>query len=87
MNNDNKAALTYTKDDAWIQSTYAELKGDGTAKSNTDFLMKFGTTEAAHFARQQNITGLGALDLPNLYQLIIMYLEADNIDLLDPTVN
>lgn len=84
---DNKVALTYTKDDAWIQSTYPELKSDGTAKSNTDFLMKFDTTKAAHFARQQNIAGLGALDLPNLYQLIAMYLESDNIDLLDPTVN
>ena len=82
----HKEVLTYTKDDTWIQSTYAALKNDGTAKSNTDFLMKFGTTEAAHFARQQNISGVGQLDLPNLYELIILYLESDNIDALDPTV-
>ena len=37
------APLSYTKSDTWIQSTYGELRNDGTAKSNTDFLMKFGT--------------------------------------------
>ena len=83
---DNTAVLSYTKDDAWIQSTYAELKNDGTAKSNTDFLMKVGTTYAAHHCRNQNIPGVGQLDLPNLYELIILYLESDNIDALDPTV-
>ena len=80
------AALTYTKNDAWIQSTYAPLKNDGTAKSNTDILMGFSTTEAAHHCRKQNIAGVGQLDLPNLYELIILYLESDNIDALDPTV-
>ena len=84
---DNKTEpLTYTKDDAWIQSTYAALKNDGTAKSNTDFLMQFDTTSAAHHCRDQNISGVGQLDLPNLYELIILYLESDNIDALDPTV-
>ena len=84
---DNKGeALSYTKDDAWIQSTYAELRNDGTAKSNTDFLMQFDTTAAAHHCRDQDVPGVGQLDLPNLYELIILYLESDNIDALDPTV-
>ena len=65
------APLTYTKGDAWIRSTYSTLKKDGTARSNTDKLMKFDTTEAAHHCRNQNITGVGQLDLPNLYELII----------------
>lgn len=83
---DNRTApLSYTKDDAWIQSTYAALRDDGTAKSNTDILMGFDTTQAAHHCRDQNIAGVGQLDLPNLYELIILYLESDNIDALDPT--
>ena len=82
---DNTVALAYTKDDAWIQSAYAALKNDGTAKSNTGFLMEFDTTEAAHHCRDQNIPSVGQLDLPNLYELIILYLESDNIDALDPT--
>ena len=77
--------LTYTKDDSWIQSTYSALRNDGTAKSNTDFLMKFDTTQAAHHCRNQDIPGVGPLDLPNLYELIILYLESDHIDALDPT--
>ena len=85
---DNKAKpLTYTKDDAWIQSAYAALQNDGTAKSNTDFMMKYGTTKAAHHCRDQDIPGVGQLDMPNLYELIILYLESDNIDALDPTAS
>ena len=83
---DNRnAPLTYTKDDTWIQNTYAELRNDGTARSNTDLLMRFSTTNAAHHCRDQNIAGVGQLDLPNLYELIILYLESDSIDALDPT--
>ena len=78
-------SLTYNKDDAWIQSTYADLRNDGTAKSNTDKLMVYSTTQAAHHCRKQDIPGVGQLDLPNLYELIILYLESDNIDALDPT--
>ena len=79
------AALTYAKNDAWIQSTYAALKDDGTARSNTDTLMQYSTTLAAHHCRDQDIPGIGQLDLPNLYELIILYLESENIDALDPT--
>ena len=81
------AALSYTKNDAWIQSTYSQLRNDGTAKSNTDKLMEYSTTQAAHHCRNQNIPGVGKLDLPNLYELIILYLESDNIDALDPTAS
>ena len=79
--------LPYIKDDTWIQSTYAALRDDGTAKSNTDILMGFSTTPATHHCRNQNIPGVGELDLPNLYELIILYLESDNIDALDPTAS
>lgn len=77
--------LAYNKTDNEVQRWMPSLVGDGTAKSNTDSLMKFDTTEAAHHCRNQNISGIGQLDLPNLYELIILYLESDNIDALDPT--
>ena len=80
-------ALSYTKNDSWIQSTYSQLRNDGTAKSNTDKLMAYSSTQAAHHCRNQNISGVGQLDLPNLYELIILYLESDNIDALDPTAS
>lgn len=80
------APLSYTRDDVWIQSRHAILRNDGTAKSNTDKLMAYSSTEAAHHCRNQNISGVGQLDLPNLYELIILYFESDNIDALDPTV-
>ena len=79
--------LNGPEDDLWVQRTYAALKNDGTAKSNTDTLMRFASfeTEAAHHCRKQDIPGVGQLDLPNLYELIVLYLESDNIDALDPT--
>ena len=82
---DDTEPLSYTKNDAWIQSTYADLRNDGTAASNSNRLIRYSATQAAHHCRNQDIPGVGQLDLPNLYELIILYLESDNIDALDPT--
>lgn len=71
-------------DKEW-QDKWPKLREDGTAKSNTDILMQFGTTDAAHHCRNQNVPGIGTLDLPNIYELFIMYMEADKIDEMDPT--
>lgn len=85
---DRTAALPYTKDDTWIQSAYPQLRNDDTAESNTNKLTAYSSTaEAAHHCRNQFIYEVGYLDLPNLYELIILYLESDNIDALDPTVS
>ena len=83
---DDTEPLSYTKNDAWIQSTYAELRYDGTAASNSSMLIRYSSTQAIHHCRKQDIPGVGQLDLPNLYELIILYLESDHIDALDPTV-
>lgn len=77
--------LTWTMTDKEWQADCPKLREDGTAKSNTDRLMQFSTTQAAHACRNIVIDGLGALDLPNIYELFIMYMEADKIDEMDPT--
>ena len=77
--------LTWTMTDKEWQDKWPKLREDGTAKSNTDKLMQFSTTQAAHHCRNQNVPGIGALDLPNIYELFIMYMEADKIDEMDPT--
>lgn len=82
---DSRGPLTWTMTDKEWQDKWPELREDGTAKSNTDKLMQFSTTQAAHHCRNQNIPGIGALDLPNIYELFIMYMEADKIDEMDPT--
>ena len=84
---DPKQALNYNKTDTELQTLLAAFKNDGTALTNTNALMKSSNTEAAHHCREQNIVNIGTLDLPNLYELVVMYLEADNIDALDPTFN
>lgn len=58
----------------------------GSAKTNTDkFITRFGrNAEAANYCRSVDL-GLGAMDLPTWYELAVIYLESDNLDLLDPT--
>ena len=82
---DRGSPLSYNLTDQELQARLPSFKTDKTAKENTDALMAYNDTEAAHWCRAQNISGVGALDLPNIYELIVLYLEADNIDALDPT--
>ena len=82
---DPSKPLAWAMTDKEWQDKWPKLREDGTAKSNTDTLMQFSTTDAAHYCRNQNISGIGALDLHNIYELFIMYMEADKIDEMDPT--
>ena len=42
---------------------------------------------AVEYARGLSITGIsGGLDIPNLYELCVLYIEGDYIDTLDPTI-
>ena len=84
---DPKQALTYNKTDTELQNILSAFENDDAAWINTNALVKSSTAKAAHHCRSQNISGIGTLDLPNLYELVVMYLEADNIDALDPTFN
>ena len=43
--------------------------------------------KAASYARTLIPTGLSSCNLPNLYELTVIWLESDNIDFIDPTVN
>lgn len=42
---------------------------------------------AAKDCRKVEVDGIGSLDLPTIYELAIIFLEAENIDALDPTVS
>lgn len=77
--------LAYEVSDTELQAKFPSFKADGTARENTDVLMTYDETQAAHWCRTQVIDGVGALDLPNIYELMVIYLEADRIDALDPT--
>lgn len=83
---DNKQdPLDYNLTDVELQSRFSTLRTISTAKASTDILMQYNDTEAAHWCRAQSIDGIGNLDLPNIYELMVIYLEADNLDALDPT--
>lgn len=55
-----------------------------TAKEATDAMIRDGTCPAATFVRNKSI-GV-QLQLPNIYQLLVMYACGDLIDALDPTL-
>lgn len=77
--------LAYEVSDTELQAKFPSFKADRTARENTDVLITYDETQAAHWCRTQVIDGVGALDLPNIYELMVIYLEADQIDALDPT--
>lgn len=92
---DESKPLSYSLTDQELQAQFPSFKSDKTARQNTDVLMQCNNdmnddfdndNEAVHWCRAQNIPGIGNLDLPNIYELMIIYLEADNIDTLDPTI-
>lgn len=62
---------------------------DFTAKQGTDaILTSLGASSgAASFARSLVPTGLIGCNLPNIYELSVIWLESDNIDSIDPTIN
>lgn len=77
--------LTYNRDDNWIQTNYPSLGNDGTARQNTDNLIKIGLKHAER-VREITIGDLGPMDIPNLFEAIIIYLEYDKLYSMDPTV-
>ena len=86
VSDDPKQPLTYNWTDGELQAKYSPLASDGTAETNTNRLLG-ASWYSGQIARDINISGVGSLDIPNLYELIVIYLEADNIDALDPSVS
>ena len=73
--------------DAELQSLMP-LSSVQSAKTCTDAIVNVlgdSTDYAAGLARSCVIDGLGAMDLPNFYELLVCWCEADNIDNIDPT--
>ena len=73
--------------DEELQTLMAPSKTTQTAEEATTQLSGYSYGNAGIYCRNQKIPGVGALDLPNLYELAVMYLESDNIDALDPTAS
>ena len=83
-----------TKTDAQMRSAWSASIDDNTAKQNCDVWMtKNSTTDtqgivgvpAVAYCRSVTVGGV-ACDLPNIQELMLIRLEADAIDALDPTV-
>lgn len=65
------------------------FKDDFTAKQGTDAILASldANSEAATYARSLVSTNLRACDIPNIYELAVIWLESDNIDSIDSTIN
>lgn len=63
------------------------LKFDLSAQGSTDNLLRLEPqSEACQYARSLVPSGLRPCDIPNLYELAVIWIESDNLDKLDPTV-
>ena len=75
--------LGYSRSDVWIQTKYPDLRFDHSSRENTNKLVQSPSTDVAHYCRDLAIPGVGSCDLPNLYTLIVLYLESDRLAALD----
>lgn len=86
--------------DKFLTDEQLQIKLDSTLNNGTfadDFTAQDGTDEillnldatapAALAARNIVPTGLIGCNLPNIYELSVIWLESDNIDSIDPTIN
>ena len=63
------------------------FKLDWTAKEGTDAILQYyPSSPACNYVRSLVPSGLRGCDIPNLYELSVIWLESDQIDTLDPTV-
>lgn len=75
--------LPMVLNDDELQKKFPDLSQDSSATLNTDALER-ASVDAAIAARSVDV-GLGKCSLPNAYELMVIFLEADRLDHLDPT--
>lgn len=81
--------------DSQLQSKLDSMLSSGTfaddfnAQDGTDAILLNldATSQAALAVRDLVPTGLIGCNLPNIYELSVIWLESDNIDSIDPTIN
>ena len=96
----NKSSSQSFTDDEFLTDSQLQSKLDSILNNGTfadDFTAKQGTdailasldasSEVATYTRSLVPTNLRACDIPNTYELSVIWLESDNIDSIDPTVN
>lgn len=84
--------------DAQLQSRFAPLQQDLLARANCDVWMTYQGVQdyystpitgvpSVEYARSLSVSGVtGGFDIPNLFELLAIYVEGDYIDALDPTL-
>ena len=94
---DNPPALTITQLESMWKTGNPSLKNDKTARENCDVWMKFegvydsqnvlGVPAVVHCRNLIDIPQIdGGCDLPNIFELMVIFLCMNEIDALDPTV-
>lgn len=64
------------------------FKDDFTAKAGTDAILSLDKAyDPITFTRELIPTGLRGCDIPNIYELSVIWLERNYIDFIDPTIN
>lgn len=70
--------------DKAIQNYFNELNNDLSAKENSEILW-LQMNRAVEYCRNIEIENIGELDLPNFYELIIIFSESERLDEMDIT--
>ena len=87
INIDNLESTTDSALQTFLTQNIPNINTEWTAKQYTNtYLQYIPDSQACLFARSVVPTELGACDIPNLYELCVLWLEGVNIDKNDPTV-
>ena len=89
---DNPPVITDSSLQAMWNTGNPSLKNDLTARANCDVWMTHSqantTSYAVGYARSlTSFSGIDKCDIPNEYELMVIFIEMNYIDSLDPTVN
>lgn len=87
--NEHRYPLDIIVSDNELQDMFPYLELDLTAKQNTEFITKQYPVSLAIIQTQAIDTSTlnipNELEIPNLYDLMVLFCESDRIDMLDPT--
>lgn len=73
--------------DKKLQKVLEDFKNDRTGEENTNCIIKYGSP-AGIYCRSIELHGRkNYFDVGNVYEMSIVWIEADNIDKVDPTLN
>lgn len=84
--NGQNSTSVITMTDVQINTVWSSCRDKNTSKQNCDLWLNFSNVSAVQYTRSILVPNVGYCDVPNINTLLRMRVEADYLDLMDPTI-